>query len=47
MLDERHYEAVEQAMGHSMQQDAEKTAAQLAFFQYVYEQVHRLKAALD
>ena len=46
MLDERHHAAVEQAMGHSMQQDAEKTAAQLAFFQYEYEQVHRLKAML-
>ena len=46
MLDERHHAAVEQAMGHSMEKDAEKTAATLAFFQYEYEQVHRLKATL-
>jgi hypothetical protein len=47
MLDERHHAAVEQAVGHSMEEGAEKTAAQLAFFQYEYEQVHRLKAVLD
>jgi hypothetical protein len=47
MLDERYHAAVEQAMGHSMQEGADKTAAQLAFFQYVYEQVRELKAALD
>jgi hypothetical protein len=47
MLDERHHAAVEQAMGHSMEEGAEKTAAQLAFFQYEYEQVHKLKATLD
>jgi hypothetical protein len=47
MLDERYHEAIEQAMGHSMQDDADKTAAQLTFFQYEYEQVQRLKAALD
>jgi hypothetical protein len=47
MLDERYHATVEQAMGHSMQEDADKTAAQLAFFQYVYDQVHRLKATLD
>jgi hypothetical protein len=46
MLDERYHETVEQAMGQSMQDSAEKTAAQLAFFQYEYEQVQRLKAAL-
>jgi len=43
MLDEGHHAAVEEAMGHSMEEDAE----QLAFFQYEYEQVHRLKAVLD
>ena len=32
MLDERHHEAIEQAIGHSMQDSADKTAAQLAFF---------------
>ena len=47
MLDERHHAAVEQATGHSMEEGAERTAAQLAFFQYEYEQVHRLKATLD
>jgi len=47
MLDERYHEAVEQAMGHSMQDMADKTASQLAFCQYVYEQVQGLKAALD
>ena len=47
MLDERHHATVEQAVGHSMQEGADKTAAQLAFFQYVYDQVHRLKATLD
>jgi hypothetical protein len=46
MLDEQYHEAVEQAIGHSMQDNADKTAAQLAFFQYEYEQVQRLKAAL-
>jgi hypothetical protein len=47
MLDERYHAAVEQAKGHSMQEEADKTAAQSAFFQHVYEQVHRLKAALN
>jgi hypothetical protein len=46
MLDERHHAAVEQAMGHSMQQGTDRTAAQLAFAEHVYEQAQRLKAAL-
>jgi hypothetical protein len=46
MLDEGQHAAIEEAMGHSMEENAETTAAQLAFFQYEYEQVHRLKAKL-
>ncbi|UCC63312.1 MAG: hypothetical protein JSV36_21685 [Anaerolineae bacterium] len=47
MLDERYHAAVDQAMGHSLQEDADTTAAQPAFAQHVYEQIHRPKAALD
>jgi hypothetical protein len=47
MLDEGQHAAVERVMGQSMEEGAEKTATQLVFFQYEYEQVHRLKGVLD
>ena len=47
MLDERHHAAVEQAVGQSMREDADRTAAQLAFFDHAYGQVSTLMAALD
>lgn len=46
MLDERYHAAIEQAMGRSMEELADYTAAQQDFFQRVYEQVSRLRAAL-
>jgi Ser/Thr protein kinase RdoA (MazF antagonist) len=47
MLDERYHAAVEQAMGQSMQENADRTAAVLAFFEYVYAQVSKLMAAFN
>ena len=47
MLDERYHAAIERAMGHTMEEGADYTALLIEFYQYVYDQVHRLKSALD
>ena len=44
MLDERYHAAIEQAMGRSMPELADHTAAQIDFSLHVYEQASRLRA---
>lgn len=47
MLDERYHAAIERATGHTMGENADYTALLIEFYQHVYDQVHRLKSALD
>lgn len=46
MLEEHYHTAIEQALGKTMEQLADDTAASIGWVQYIYDQASRLKAVL-